>query len=58
MLELIRTLLESSPLLALFLAIATGYAVGQISFGGVSFGAGHSVLPSGVAQHVPASLAP
>ena len=32
MLDLVRTLLEASPLLALFLAIATGYAVGQISY--------------------------
>ena len=40
MLEIVRTLLEASPLLALFLAIATGYAIGQISFAGVSFGAG------------------
>ena len=47
MLEVIRTLLESSPLLALFLAIATGYAVGQISFAGVSFGAG-AVLFTGL----------
>ena len=43
----VRTLLESSPLLALFLAIATGYAVGQISFAGVSFGAG-AVLFTGL----------
>ena len=40
MLEIVRTLLEASPLLALFLAIAAGYAIGQISFAGVSFGAG------------------
>lgn len=47
MLELVRTLLESSPLLALFLAIAAGYAIGQISIAGVSFGAG-AVLFSGL----------
>jgi putative transport protein len=47
MLDVLRTLLESSPLLALFLAIATGYAVGQISFAGVSFGAG-AVLFTGL----------
>src|ERR671910_3058680 len=47
MLDLVRTLLESSPLLALFLAIATGYALGQISFAGVSFGAG-AVLFTGL----------
>lgn len=45
--NLVRTLLESSPLLALFLAIAAGYAIGQISFAGVSFGAG-AVLFSGL----------
>lgn len=47
MLDVIRTLLESSPLLALFLAIAAGYALGQISIAGVSFGAG-AVLFSGL----------
>src|SRR5215213_11126114 len=47
MIDVLRTLLESSPLLALFLAIATGYALGQISFAGVSFGAG-AVLFSGL----------
>jgi putative transport protein len=45
--EILRTLLESSPLLALFLAIATGYAVGQLSIAGVSFGAG-AVLFTGL----------
>lgn len=45
--EVLRTLLEASPLLALFLAIASGYAVGQISFAGVSFGAG-AVLFTGL----------
>ena len=30
MMSLVRALLESSPLLALFLAIAAGYAIGQI----------------------------
>src|SRR5919112_4441982 len=47
MMNLVRTLLESSPLLALFLAIAAGYALGQISIAGVSFGAG-AVLFSGL----------
>src|SRR5919112_173822 len=47
MLDIIRTLLETSPLLALFLAIATGYALGQISIAGVSFGAG-AVLFTGL----------
>ena len=47
MLDILRSLLEASPLLALFLAIATGYAVGQISIAGVSFGAG-AVLFTGL----------
>jgi putative transport protein len=47
MFDVVRTLLESSPLMALFLAIATGYAIGQISMAGVSFGAG-AVLFTGL----------
>ncbi|MBQ0821752.1 YidE/YbjL duplication [Microvirga terrae] len=47
MVDIVRTLLEASPLLALFLAIATGYALGQISIAGVSFGAG-AVLFTGL----------
>src|ERR687893_141968 len=47
MIDVLRTLLEASPLLALFLAIAAGYALGQISIAGVSFGAG-AVLFSGL----------
>jgi putative transport protein len=47
MLDFIRTLLEASPLLALFLAIATGYWLGQVSFFGVSFGVG-AVLFTGL----------
>jgi putative transport protein len=45
--DVLRTLLESSPLLALFLAIASGYALGQLSIAGVSFGAG-AVLFTGL----------
>jgi putative transport protein len=48
MIDVVRALLESSPLLALFLAIAAGYALGQISIAGVSFGAG-AVLFTGLA---------
>lgn len=48
MIDVVRALLESSPLLALFLAIAAGYAIGQISIAGVSFGAG-AVLFTGLA---------
>ena len=47
MIDIVRALLEASPLLALFLAIATGYAIGQISIAGVSFGAG-AVLFTGL----------
>jgi putative transport protein len=42
MIEMVRSFLESSPLMALFLAIATGYAIGQITIAGVSFGAQRS----------------
>jgi len=45
--ELARTVLEASPMLALFLAIATGYALGQVSVAGISFGAG-AVLFTGL----------
>jgi len=45
--DVLRTLLESSPLLALFVAIASGYALGQVSIAGVSFGAG-AVLFTGL----------
>jgi putative transport protein len=44
---MIRSVLESSPLLALFIAIATGYAIGQIAIAGISFGAG-AVLFTGL----------
>jgi putative transport protein len=47
MIDVARALLESSPALALFLAIAAGYAIGQISIAGVSFGAG-AVLFTGL----------
>jgi putative transport protein len=47
MLDLIRGLLEASPLLALFVAIAAGYALGQVTVAGVSFGAG-AVLFTGL----------
>ena len=47
MIEFIRMVLEASPMLALFLAIATGYALGQVSVAGVSFGAG-AVLFTGL----------
>lgn len=48
MIEAARALLEASPMLALFLAIGLGYALGQVPVFGVSFGAG-AVLFSGLA---------
>src|SRR3954469_24039061 len=47
MMNVVRAILESSPLLALFLAIAAGYAIGQITVAGISFGAG-AVLFTGL----------
>jgi hypothetical protein len=58
MIEFVRTLLESSPLLALFLTIAAGYAIGQISIAGVSFGAGAVLFtgrPSGRGTEISAA---
>jgi putative transport protein len=57
--DFLRIVLESSPMLALFLAIATGYALGQISFAGVSFGAG-AVLFTGliIGAFAPKSVPP
>ena len=48
MLELIRHLLEQSPMLAIFAAIGLGYALGQVSIGGFSLGVG-AVLFAGLA---------
>jgi putative transport protein len=47
-LDLLRGILEGSPMLALFVAIGIGYALGQIPVLGVTFGAG-AVLFSGLA---------
>src|SRR6476659_4206488 len=38
--ELIRTLLEQQPLMALFLTIAIGYLVGEVNLKGFSLGVG------------------
>ena len=46
--ELVKTLLEQSPIMALFLAIAVGYAVGGINLKGFSLGVG-AVLFVGLA---------
>ena len=43
----IRAFLESQPLLALFLAIGSGYALGQVSIRGFALGAG-AVLFTGL----------
>ena len=48
MLEMVRSLLEHSPMLALFLAIGLGYAFGRISIAGFSLGVG-AVLFVGLA---------
>lgn len=48
MLEIIRELLEQSPMLALFAVIGLGYALGQISIAGFSLGVG-AVLFAGLA---------
>jgi putative transport protein len=48
MLEAIRTVLEQSPMLALFAAIGLGYALGQITVAGFSLGVG-AVLFAGLA---------
>lgn len=47
MIETIRTLLEQSPMLALFVVIGLGYALGQVSIGGFSLGVG-AVLFAGL----------
>jgi putative transport protein len=47
MIETIRTLLEQSPILAVFAVIGLGYALGQISIGGFSLGVG-AVLFAGL----------
>ena len=46
--DLLKALLEQSPLMALFLAIAVGYALGEINIKGLSFGVG-AVLFVGLA---------
>ncbi len=46
--DLLKALLEQSPIMALFLAIAVGYALGEINIKGLSFGVG-AVLFVGLA---------
>jgi len=48
MMDMVRQLLEQSPMLALFAAIGLGYALGQISISGFSLGVG-AVLFTGLA---------
>lgn len=52
--DLLKTLLEQSPIMALFLAIAVGYALGEISIKGLSFGVGAFLFVS----HAIGSFAP
>ena len=46
--ELIKTLLEQQPLMALFLTIAIGYLVGEINVKGFSLGVGAVLFLAGV----------
>ena len=46
--DLLKAMLEQSPIMALFLAIAVGYALGEIDIKGLSFGVG-AVLFVGLA---------
>ena len=48
MFELAREIIETQPILAMFLAIGVGYLVGQINLGGFSLGVG-AVLFVGLA---------
>ena len=48
MLDVVRSLLEQSPMLALFAAIGIGYAIGRISIAGFSLDIG-AVLFAGLA---------
>ena len=59
MLELFRHTLESTPILALFLVIGAGYALGRISVFGFSLGVG-GVLFAGLAlgAFAPGSVPP
>jgi putative transport protein len=59
MFDLIKHLLEQSPMLAIFAAIGLGYALGQVSIGGFSLGVG-AVLFAGLALGAiaPASTPP
>ena len=59
MLDLVRHLLEQSPMLAIFAVIGLGYALGQVTIGGFSLGVG-AVLFAGLALGAiaPASAPP
>ena len=55
--ELIRTLLEQQPLMALFLTIAIGYLVGEINIKGFSLGVGAVLFVAlGVVGNLPGGL--
>jgi len=57
--EFIRTLLEQQPMLTLFLTIAVGYLVGQISIKGFSLGVGAVLFAAlAVGWWVPKAIPP
>src|SRR5829696_668939 len=57
--ELIKTLLEQQPLMALFLTIALGYLVGEINIRGFSLGVGAVLFVAlGVGWFAPKSAVP
>jgi putative transport protein len=59
MLEWVRVVLEQSPLLALFVAIGLGYALGQVSIAGFSLGVGAVLFAGlGIGAFAPGSVPP
>jgi len=57
--DLVKALLEQSPLMALFLAIAVGYALGEINLKGFSLGVGAVLFVGlGIGAFAPKSVPP
>jgi putative transport protein len=57
--DIVRTLLEQQPLMALFLTIAIGYVVGEVNIRGFSLGVGAVLFVAlGVGWFAPKSAAP